>query len=572
MPLKPKDWFFIALMGLCYAALSTLAFAPFNYPLLAWVALCPLIAGAVKYRDHIKSLVLVGLIGAAFLSLTAYHWIIPSVDHVVGGNGWISGGVFFLFVLVSSVREVIFVLLVGMLAREWWQKYLPFNWINVACVGMLVDGLAPKALPVAWGNLIANNAYLVQIVEYTGLLGLTFLLIAVNFLIYRCAAAIRAARLLKRPLVPSLTTLDNLGLMVLFGALVFGAVRLNDVRAEQAELPTVRIAAIQPDSPLVDNRNLKTSREAVYTLVGDTIPTLIRAAGRAADHQLDLIVLPEGAIPFASTNPNELTLKWKLYAPPAVDMITAMATEQNASIFLHEPAISRGAGKTWQSNGVPLNSAVLISPDGRRGDSYEKNILFPVGEIIPFAQILETLHVLDRLPDDVLAAQYLPGTKQNLISLDLPKNRLAHGRFLPLICYEGIFSDYARSFFKSGEPGPDYIVNVTQDGWFDGTIALSQHFELARIRAVETRRALVRAANTGLSALVGLDGQVVPPVFGPTVANGHPGGYQVWNVPIQRAAATFYVRHGDGWMLWLALSLLILSVATTADGVRRLYA
>jgi apolipoprotein N-acyltransferase len=558
------DWIFIALLGLCYGALSTLAFAPFNYPLAAWVALCPLFAGAVKYRDDIGSLVLFGFISAAFLSLAAFHWIIPSVENAVGGNGWIGGGLFLLFVLTSSIKEIGFVLLVGILAREAWQKHLPLNWISVACIGVLVDGLAPKVMPAAWGNLIANNSYLVQLVEYTGTLGLTFLLVAINFLIYRYAAATYRAYRLQRPLVSSLNNLDHLALLILFGSLVFGAARLHQVHVQQAGLPTVRIAAIQPDSPLVNHRNLETARDAVYRLVGDTIPGLIRAAGQAAESRLELIVLPESAVPHASTNPNELTLQWRLYAPPLVDMIAAMAAEQGASILLSEPAIVRGTGKPWHSDGVPVSSAVLISPDGHRGDSYEKNILFPVGEIIPFANLLQALHLLDRIPREVLARQYLPGTRQNLISYPLPKNQLAHGRLLPLICFEGIFAGHARAFFSSAELTPDYMVNLTQDGWFAGTIAPHQHFELARVRAVETRRALVRAANTGISALVGLDGQIVPPISGPAIAQGHPQGFQVWDVPVQRAAATFYVRHGDGWLLLLALCLLILSVATGA--------
>lgn len=567
--LGPKDCFFIVLMGLGYAALSTLAFAPFHYPLLAWVALCPLFAGAVKYRDNFKSLVLFGLVSNTLLSLFAFHWIFASVNMLTGGNHWIVGGVFSLFVLTSATREVIFVVLVGVLARETLRKYLPFNWISVACAGMLVDGLIPKVIPVAWGNLIADNAYLVQIVEYTGVLGLTFLLIAANFLIYRGASQLLDAYRSRRPLVLSPTNLDNLGLIVLLGGLSFGAVRLNNVRAQQSELPTVRIAAIQPNSPLVDNRNAKSYRDAVYSLVGDTVPQLIRAAGQAAEHELDVIVLPEAAIPQASTNPNELTLKWGLYAPPVVDMISAMAKEQRANIFLNEPAIAPGNGKPWQSRGVPLNSAVLFDSDGRRGEVYEKNILFPVGEIIPFAKTLEALHLLDRLPHNILAGQYLPGTQQELISYDLPKNHLTRSWLLPLICFEGTFPEYTRSFFASNEPNPDYIVNLTQDGWFNGTIALSQHFELVRIRAVETRRALVRAANTGLSALIGLDGQLIPPVSGPLVAKGHPEGYQVWDVPVQRAPATFYVRHGDDWILWVAASSLILSVAIRARRVRR---
>lgn len=556
---KSKDWIFIALMGLCYGALSTLAFAPFNYPLLAWVALCPLFVGAVKYRNDIKALVLFGLTSTAFLAITAFHWIIPSVENFVGENGWISGGIFLLFALTSSIREISLVLLIGFLARDAWQKYLSLSWISVACIGVLVDGLVPKVIPVAWGNLIANNVYLAQVVEYTGILGLTFLLVAVNFFIYQYAVAICRAYRLKHPLVLPSSAFDSLALMILFGSLVFGVARLNDVRAQQAELPTVRIAAIQPHSLLVDNSNLETARDAVYKLVGDTIPGLIRAANQAAEYKLDMIVLPEAAVPYSSTNPNELTRKWRLYAPPLVDMITAMATEQGVSIFFNEPAIVQGTGKPWQSNGVAVNSTILFSPDGRRGDSYEKNILFPVGEIIPFANILEALRLLDRIPHDVLAKQYLPGTKQNLISYGLPKNYLAHSRFLPLVCYEGVFSDHVRSFFGSGELNPEYIVNLTQDGWFAGTIALHQHFELARIRAVETRRALIRAANTGISALIGLDGQVVLPISGPAIANGHREGFQVWDVPVQQTEATFYVRHGDGLMLLLALSLLMLS-------------
>ncbi|WP_163995605.1 apolipoprotein N-acyltransferase [Pyxidicoccus caerfyrddinensis] len=561
MSTKLKDLIFIALMGLCYGALSTLAFAPFNYPLLAWVALCPLFVGAVKYRDNIRALVLFGLTSTAFLSLTAFHWIIPSAGKLVGENGWISGGIFLLFALTSSVREISLVLLIGFLAREAWQKYLSLSWLSVACVGVLVDGLVPKVIPVSWGNLITGNVYLVQVVEYTGVLGLAFLLFSVNFFIYQYAATICRSYRLKHPLVLSSNTFDSLALVILFGSLVFGVTRLSDVRAQQAELPTVRIAAIQPDSLLVENSSLATARDAVYKLVGDTIPRLIRASSKAAGYRLDMIVLPEAAVPYSSTNANELTRKWRLYAPPLVDMITAMAGEQGVSIFFNEPAIVQGTGKPWQSNGVAVNSTVLFSPDGHRGDSYEKNILFPVGEIIPFAGILEALHLLERVPQDVLARQYLPGTKQNVISYGLPKNPLAHSRFLPLVCYEGVFAGHARSFFSSGDFNPEYIVNLTQDGWFTNTIAIHQHFELVRIRAVETRRALIRAANTGISALIGLDGQVVLPISGPAIAKGHPEGFQVWDVPVQQTEATFYVRHGDGSMLLLTVSLLMLSAA-----------
>jgi apolipoprotein N-acyltransferase len=570
--LKFRDRVFVAAMGLAYAGLSTLAFAPFDLPLLAWIALCPLLAGAVKFRDDSKSLVIFGVVCATSLAVVAFHWIIPSTYRVVGGNAWISGGVFLVFVLTFALREVVFVWMVGWLARESTRRYLPFNWLSVACVAVLVDAWIPKVIPVAWGNLISGNDYLVQLTEYTGTLGLTFLLVTGNFLLYRCVISLAGSLRSGRWRVPPLSPLDNLGLAALLGGLVFGGMRLHDVRIQQAALPTIRVATIQPHSPLVDRNDAQASRDAVYTLVGDTIPGLIRAAGRAGGNELDLVVLPEGAIPFASTNTYELTRQWGLYAPPVVDMITAMAAEQNAGIFLTEPAIVVGDGEPWQANGVPVNSAVLISADGVRGDTYEKNILFPVGEIVPFAKTLKLLGVLGLLPDEVLSSQFRPGTTQDLIAYDLPKNPLAGGRFLPLICFESIFPEYARAFFAPEGSNPDYIVNVTQDGWFDGSIALSQHFELARIRAIETRRALVRAANIGLSVLVGIDGQNRVPVAGPAITDGQAPGFQVWDVPVQRAPATFYVRHGDAWISWFAVSVLLLGGATRLRLARQLHA
>jgi apolipoprotein N-acyltransferase len=131
-----------------------------------------------------------------------------------------------------------------------------------------------------------------------------------------------------------------------------------------------------------------------------------------------------------------------------------------------------------------FNGAVLVGPDGRNRDSYQKIHLVPFGEFVPFKSLL---FFVKPLVENV--ADFTHGSRQTIFDVE-------GTRFSVAICYEVIYAGLARDFVNGGA---QLLTTITNDAWFGRSSAASQHFEQAGIRAVEQGRYLVRSANTGIS-------------------------------------------------------------------------
>jgi apolipoprotein N-acyltransferase len=129
-----------------------------------------------------------------------------------------------------------------------------------------------------------------------------------------------------------------------------------------------------------------------------------------------------------------------------------------------------------------------------------------------------------------------------------------------IICYEAIFPDLARRFVKDGA---QVLVNISNDGWFGSSSARYQHLLMARMRAIENRRFVLRATNTGITAIIRPDGQLADQI--PPDRAGVLQGQ--WSFETEQ---TFYTRHGD-WFAWIACgaSLAALLVRPSDRGKRR---
>jgi apolipoprotein N-acyltransferase len=135
----------------------------------------------------------------------------------------------------------------------------------------------------------------------------------------------------------------------------------------------------------------------------------------------------------------------------------------------------------------------LLAPDGRTAAYYDKVILVPFGEYVPLQRLL---FFVDRMVEGL--APFGSGDPPHALQLD--RRRLG-----VLICYEAIFPSLARTLVADGA---DVLVNITNDAWFGATSAPYQHLAMASLRAVENRVPLLRAANTGISAVVRPDGTI----------------------------------------------------------------
>lgn len=180
------------------------------------------------------------------------------------------------------------------------------------------------------------------------------------------------------------------------------------------------------------------------------------------------------------------------------------------------------------------NSAFLIESSGKVLGRYDKTHLVPFGEYVPLRGILSFLGPLVEA-----VGTFEPGTHFMPLSD-------GHHRLGVVICYEDIFPEIGREQVRNGA---QLLLNITNDAWYGPTSALQQHLDMAVFRAIETRRAVARAANTGISAFVAPGGQLI--------GRTDPWAPAVLIAPIPLLdRLTFYVRYGDVFA-WSAVALLV---------------
>ncbi len=189
----------------------------------------------------------------------------------------------------------------------------------------------------------------------------------------------------------------------------------------------------------------------------------------------------------------------------------------------------------------PFNSAVMISPEGKRLGKYDKIELVPFGEHVPYSHFFSFAGKLtSEVGDFVPGHDYtvLPGPGQSGVGV--------------LICYEAGFPELAR---RIAERGAQVLVNISNDGWFGNSPARQQHLLMARMRAIETNRWLLRATNDGITAVIDPRGRVTG-----AFPEGRTG---VFVAPYGlRTRQTLYTRWGD----WFAYLCIAAAVALTAYG------
>ncbi|WP_298260365.1 apolipoprotein N-acyltransferase [uncultured Litoreibacter sp.] len=300
----------------------------------------------------------------------------------------------------------------------------------------------------------------------------------------------------------------SISLAVLAASWGYGSYQLSSNATENTD-KIVRL--IQPNAA----QHLKWDPEHV----GKFLQRAVTLTASPAETQPDLIVWPETSVPYPL---NE--------APTVLDAISRAAAGQ--------PVIVGGNDRVedgWR------NTLTLLDADGQRAQTYYKYHLVPFGEYIPFGEALAQFGIRGLAARDGGGFSKGPGPKL----IDLP----GIGPALPLICYELIFPQSLR-----GLPRPNLILQITNDAWFGNISGPYQHLAQARIRAVEQGLPLIRAANTGVSAVIDPWGRVL------AQTKLNEAAYLDAKLP-KPAAPTLYSRLHDAPMQGVLLLLLIWRIA-----------
>jgi apolipoprotein N-acyltransferase len=389
--------------------------------------------------------------------------------------------------------------LAGRRSTTWALATAPFLWVGAEWLrGHLLGGFP-------WGT-IGYSQHLrlpvIQIAELGGVHAVSLVLAAAN-------AAITGVFLLTwRRALAGL----GLGVAVVAATLAFGALRLASPLPSSGQ---VSVGIMQPsiEQPLKWDPDHAGIVLKIYQ-------ELTRQAG--ADRP-DLIVWPETASPTALRRDVELQR-----------LLSGMSAEMRVPLLVGSIDVRDGAPARF------TNTAFLVDGRGIAG-RYDKIHLVPFGEYVPLAGVIGFVRGW---------AEFIADLEPGSRAVVFPGPPAPFG---VVICYEGIFPDLFRKFVNNGAL---MMVNMTNDGWFGRTSGPGQHLAMYPFRAIEHRVAVVRAANTGVSAFIAPTGQVVRRLG--LFQRGTIGD----QVPL-RQGRTLFTRLGD-WMAWTSLAVAATSIGVAA--------
>ncbi len=517
---------------------------PLAGPLPPWravfsfFALVPLLYAVLGPKDHAGSRYLWHSAGAGYACgvvwyLLNCYWIYATM-HIYGGlPPWVSAGILVLYSLILGLYFALFAWLVAMLRHAGWR--LLHVLFAVPVLWVAVEYLAAHLTTVPWDQLgyaQVDNLLLTPLAPYTGVYGISFVLMAAN----AALMGIFFARSKRRR-------------MRFFAGGVVGvcAVQLGSYLHPAPSPTTAKAVLVQPNLLVgrgYDNQwrgaewdrhaqELERLSELTCTpyLLGmpQARPQIVQRLCSGAQPLASLVAWPEAPSPFHEGDPATQVLMRQLTAATGATVVLGNASAD--------------------PDGHDYNSGTVYAPDGARIGRYDKIHLVPFGEYVPYAGLLA---FAGHLTENV--GEFSRGTERKVFSLSSPVSGRTH-RFSVFICYEAVFASEIREFANNGA---EVFVNISDDGWYGDTSAPWQHLNMARMRAIENRRWIVRDTNSGVTAAIDPLGRVVESVKRHELtALTADYGY--------RSDLTFYTRYGDVFA-WLCG---ILAIALTGVALRK---
>ncbi len=472
------------LLPLVTSGLLIVIFPRFNLTWLAPFALAPLLFAAARERRPWRRFLMGWACGIVFWFGLCY-WIQFVLSFHGGLGAPLGWAVFLLFCLTKGVHMAVFTLLAGVLMRRWWA--IP----TVAALWVAIE-VTHGALGFAWlalGNAGIDMGVPLRLAPITGVYGISFIFAAMSAAIALIALCRPRAELLWLLPLPFLTF-----------------------------LPTMPDARRGHETALLLQPNISETEEwttdSVERLIREQELQTLRGVMVAGQRPPEIVVWPEEPAPLYYDQDAHFR-----------DEVNRLA--QTAHAYMLIGTVAR------TPRGEPLNSAELVSPEGRPLTRYDKVNLVPFGEFVPWP-----FGFANKISAET--GDFVPG-KLIVVS---PMGSHQLGTF---ICYESVFPNFVRQFVNNGA---DVLFTISNDGWFGKSAAREQHLAIVRMRAAENERWILRAANDGITATIDPAGRVIShlPLYTEAVSD------TTFNFVSQR---TFYTRRGDWFPILCALICVV---------------
>lgn len=504
--------------------------------MIAWFALMPLLWAVLSEADvaakpRRRAFLLGYLCGVLWYAGNCYwiydtmliHGGLPPLASalILAGFSLVLGAYFGLFAVgVEVVR--------GRLGMTWALAAAPFLWVAQELAGA-------RLTSVPWDQLgysQIDNHLLTQLAPWTGVYGISFVLVAANALLAGVVVLPRRSARVRSALA----------------AVVWAAIGSAGLALHAPAPPTGATAVLVQPNLDVAGDNVWAGAQwnqhiAQFTQLAEEVCKSYIAG-------IPQTGAPSGEIVCPSHPPHPDLVAWPEAPAPFIEGDARFAQAMaGIARTVQAPLVVGGIGTDYsqQEGWQDYNSAMLFGADGSRIGRYDKIHLVPFGEYVPYRNLFFFAHKLTGKVSD-----FSRGTSRRVFRIaDEKGNMRVYGVF---ICYEAVFADEVRKFARNGA---QVLVNISDDGWYGDTSAPWQHLNMARMRAVENRRWLLRDTNNGVTAAIDPYGRVRQSI----------PRHRVGALPAEfnfRDDLTFYTLHGDVF----AWCCAILSIAVLVGALQ----
>ncbi|GEM_PF-4108267 len=428
---------------------AVLIVASSHLPFLCWIALGAWVpALCVLQGRGLRAWIGGGALLYFFVALGAYYWIFDVTYHFGGLPFAAAVATVPVFGLLNIWQGLVGFALFRFLAPRWPRFHAPLFAICVVAAWHWIPALFSWDISL----LVLPWRWLIQSIDLFGTTLLDCVIMATNYAVFMAWREKRMTRML------------GVALATLVVLNMYGALRCHQLRDFITTAPTARLALVQP--------NFDSDMKSDPHFMIQAMHELLQLSNTAALQHPDLIVWPESVFPMDYARDTGLQQI----------LSQAIANWNTALMF-------GGTSFAVDASGHPkaYNVATLIQPNAS-AQSYRKHVLLAFGEYLPFESTFPAIRRW--FPDRV--GQFGRGEGATAF-------HFGTGNFAPVICYESIVSEYVR---RIAQLPVDFVVEITNDGWYGRTAALAYHKDLARLRAIENHISIARDTNTGVTSVI----------------------------------------------------------------------
>ncbi len=510
-------------------------FAWFGLVPLLWAVLSP---GTLDHPRPFRRAFLLSYVCGVLWYMGNCYWIRDTMMHY--GDMPAAAPILLLiaFSLVLGLYFGLFGLGVMLVRRASGNRNLalaaaPFLWVAL-------DLAAARITSVPWDQLgysQVDNAVINQLAPWTGVYGISFVLVAVN--------AVIAFGLISEGSSRSWTWSAAGAILLItgFAGIVYQPAKPSTSATAVLLQPNLDVAG---DNDWLNPSDWQQHIAGIKLLASEQCKSYIAGIPQTGAPNGEIICPPYPTHPDLVVWPEAPAFSFQEADSRFRDTMSSIAQSEEAPLIVGGYGMDRSESESGWND---YNSAMIFASDGQGLGRYDKIHLVPFGEYIPFQQYLTFAHKLTGRVSSFSRGKY------RKVFLLHTLNGSPH-RYGIFICYEAVFADEVRHF---AELGAEVLVNISDDGWYGDTSAPWQHLNMARMRAIENRRWILRATNNGITAVIDPYGRVRQSI----------PRHQVDALPAQygfRDDVTFYTDHGDvfAWMCVL-LSIIVLVWSLKAE-------